>query len=166
MRLWSRQQQAAPRRDLLRAERCVWIRQHEQHCGGESAQSFLKVFFVPKFFPNSELSYKKHLSPSLPARPGTARWRTWQLIVPRTVTSTSLGIDRSLIAPKSTMSFPRSGTSTGTIGHYTRVVWAESSRLGCGKRDRYVVCNYLGGNMSGSSMYKQVTQLFINHFQE
>jgi len=48
-----------------------------------------------------------------------------------------------------------SGTSTGTIGHYTQVVWAESSRLGCGKRDRYVVCNYLGGNMSGSSMYKR-----------
>jgi len=48
-----------------------------------------------------------------------------------------------------------SGISTGTTGHYTQVVWAESSRLGCGKRGKYVVCNYLGGNMSGSSIYKR-----------
>ena len=85
MQLWPRQQQAAARRNLLRAERSQGIRQHEQHCGGESDQSFHIVFH------NLELSYKKHLSPSLPARPGTVRWRTWQLIVPSTVMSTSLG---------------------------------------------------------------------------
>merc|ERR1711962_1595000 len=45
--------------------------------------------------------------------------------------------------------------STGTVGHYTQVVWATSSRLGCGRRGRYVVCNYLGGNMIGSSIYKR-----------
>jgi len=48
-----------------------------------------------------------------------------------------------------------SGISTGTVGHYTQVVWATSSRLGCGRRGRYVVCNYLGGNMSGASIYKR-----------
>ena len=108
----------------------------------------------------------KHFPPSLPARAGTVRWRTWRLIVfrptPRIVTSISLGIVRS--SPLSTMSFPRSGVTTGTTGHYTQVVWAESSRLGCGKRDRYVVCNYLGGNMSGSSIYKRVNEFFRNSF--
>ena len=57
---------------------------------------------------------------------------------------------------------PRSGISTGTTGHYTQVVWAESSRLGCGKRGKYVVCNYLGGNMSGSSIYKRASLILSN----
>ena len=60
------------------------------------------------------------------------------------------------------INLPRSGISTGTTGHYTQVVWAESSRLGCGKRGKYVVCNYLGGNMSGSSIYKRVSLILSN----
>jgi len=48
-----------------------------------------------------------------------------------------------------------SGTRKGEVEHYTQVVWAESSRLGCGKRGLYVVCNYLSGNMPGGSMYKR-----------
>ena len=87
------------------------------------------------------------------------RWRIWRRIAspltPRVVLSTSLG---EIFFVTLSMIDPRSGISTGTVGHYTQVVWATSSRLGCGRRGRYVVCNYLGGNMIGSSIYKRVIQ--------
>merc|ERR1719337_1625 len=39
---------------------------------------------------------------------------------------------------------------TGTCGHYTQVVWADSSTLGCGAAGNVVVCQYgEGGNMLG-----------------
>ena len=79
-------------------------------------------------------------------------------LTPRVVLLTSSGEIFSATLP---MIEPRSGISTGTVGHYTQVVWATSSRLGCGRRGRYVVCNYLGGNMSGASIYKRVIQQII-----
>ena len=104
------------------------------------------------------------------------RWRIWNLIAshqtPRTVLWISLGrfkgqpsgsyIFISTCFLIFSINLPRSGISTGTTGHYTQVVWAESSRLGCGKRGKYVVCNYLGGNMSGSSIYKRVSLILSN----
>jgi len=50
------------------------------------------------------------------------------------------------------------------IGHYTQVVWAETTDVGCGyiaKLDgqfikSYMACNYgPGGNMRGQSIYEQ-----------
>merc|ERR1712080_707277 len=55
------------------------------------------------------------------------------------------------------------GNSTGTVGHYTQVVWATSVKIGCGFRyftkggwsGTYVFCNYCpGGNWGGSPIYK------------
>jgi len=52
--------------------------------------------------------------------------------------------------------------STGVVGHYTQVVWAESSEVGCGwmtsvknkNFENVLVCNYgPGGNMRGSPVY-------------
>merc|ERR1712215_20615 len=45
-------------------------------------------------------------------------------------------------------------------GHYTQVVWAETSEVGCGfssnKAGTNIVCNYaVGGNMIGGTMYKK-----------
>jgi len=54
--------------------------------------------------------------------------------------------------------------ATGVIGHYTQVVWAETTDVGCGyiaKLDgqfikSYMACNYgPGGNMRGQSIYEQ-----------
>ena len=145
MRLRPRQQQEAAGWKLLRAERGVWV-QHKWSCSaGCSCQP------SPSLPPS--------LSNSLSCRAGIARWRIWRRIAspltPRVVLSTSLG---EIFFVTLSMIDPRSGISTGTVGHYTQVVWATSSRLGCGRRGRYVVCNYLGGNMIGSSIYKRVIQ--------
>ena len=147
VRLRPRQQQEAAGWKLLQAERGVWV-QHKWSCSaGWSCQ--------PSPSPPSPPS----LSNSLFCRAGIVRWRIWRRIAspltPRVVLSTSLG---EIFFVTLSMIDPRSGISTGTVGHYTQVVWATSSRLGCGRRGRYVVCNYLGGNMIGSSIYKRVIQ--------
>ena len=154
VRLRPRQQQEAAGWKLLRAERGVWV-QHKWSCSaGGSCQ--------PSPSPPSTPS----LVNSLSCRAGIARWRIWRriasLLTPRVVLSTSLGEIFSAALPMNHgIIDPRSGISTGTVGHYTQVVWATSSRLGCGRRGRYVVCNYLGGNMSGASIYKRVIQHII-----
>ena len=147
VRLRPRQQQEAAGWKLLRAERGVWV-QHKWSCSpGGSCQ------------PSPSPPPPPSLTNSLSCRAGIARWRIWRRIAspltPRVVLSTSSGEIFSAALP---MIDPRSGISTGTVGHYTQVVWATSSRLGCGRRGRYVVCNYLGGNMSGASIYKRVIQ--------
>lgn len=57
--------------------------------------------------------------------------------------------------------FPNGGP---VIGHFTQVIWAETSKVGCGfsmyKKDgwftKLYVCNYgVGGNMLGNPVYKQ-----------
>jgi len=54
--------------------------------------------------------------------------------------------------------------STGVIGHYTQVVWADSYEVGCGymssvkgsNTESVLVCNYgPGGNYLGSPVYEQ-----------
>merc|ERR1719272_2413698 len=36
------------------------------------------------------------------------------------------------------------------IGHYTQVVWKETTKLGCAVNGRLLVCQYgIGGNMGG-----------------
>ena len=36
-------------------------------------------------------------------------------------------------------------------GHYTQVVWKETTKLGCGEKKGIVVCQYgKGGNMAGA----------------
>jgi len=54
--------------------------------------------------------------------------------------------------------------STGVIGHYTQVVWAETAEVGCGYMTSFVndrlesvlVCNYgPGGNWLGNAVYEQ-----------
>jgi len=40
---------------------------------------------------------------------------------------------------------------TSGTGHYTQVVWAETTDLGCGVKDDLIVCQYgIGGNMQGA----------------
>lgn len=58
--------------------------------------------------------------------------------------------------------FPRGSSQ---IGHYTQMVWAETSRLGCGfvlresngfKNYSYLVCNYgIGGNLITAEVYQK-----------
>jgi len=56
------------------------------------------------------------------------------------------------------------GNHTGTVGHYTQVIWASVTKIGCGYRYNYdgkkwfgstVICNYCpGGNWGGAQIYK------------
>lgn len=44
-------------------------------------------------------------------------------------------------------------------GHFTQLVWAETSLVGCGRtksdKEVYIICNYgEGGNVAGSPVYK------------
>lgn len=62
--------------------------------------------------------------------------------------------------------FKEGGGHTGVVGHYTQVVWADVSKIGCGyiyrvdasENNLYketLVCNYCkGGNYEDSPMYK------------
>merc|ERR1719284_2267483 len=48
---------------------------------------------------------------------------------------------------------------TGVIGHYTQVVWAETTDVGCGyiasSKGSYMACNYgPGGNVAGKRVYE------------
>jgi len=54
-------------------------------------------------------------------------------------------------------------THTGVVGHYTQVIWAKVTKIGCGyierlvgkMYERTVICNYSpGGNMGGAEIYK------------
>jgi len=50
--------------------------------------------------------------------------------------------------------------ATGVIGHYTQVVWAETTDVGCGyiasSKGSYMACNYgPGGNMGGQHVYQK-----------
>merc|ERR1711981_1465725 len=59
--------------------------------------------------------------------------------------------------------FSKGGGHTGKVGHYTQVVWADVSKIGCGYIYRVdgkyymetVICNYCkGGNMGSEPIYK------------
>jgi len=60
-------------------------------------------------------------------------------------------------------SFNKKGTHTGVVGHYTQVIWAKLTKIGCGyierlvgnMYERTVICNYSpGGNKEGDEIYK------------
>merc|ERR1719186_420488 len=60
-------------------------------------------------------------------------------------------------------SFNKKGTHTGVVGHYTQVIWAKVTKIGCGYIERLegkwykrtVICNYSpAGNMKGGQVYK------------
>ncbi|XP_069677831.1 venom allergen 3-like isoform X2 [Periplaneta americana] len=66
------------------------------------------------------------------------------------------------VAPDTVNKFP--GSSTGIIGHYTQLVWAQTKYVGCGrtfyedngKRTTTLLCNYgPAGNFLGSKLYRK-----------
>ena len=161
MQPWPRQEQTTPRwNGMDRAERSAWHGYHEEHCGGKLSQKYEICYKCYKEILEI-LETLATLPPPCQAWYGEVKYMDADCTPSDAKncyvdTFGSVGIISTTMSP---MIFPRSGTKTGEIEHYTQVVWAESSRLGCGKRGLYVVCNYLSGNMPGSSMYKRVNHL-------
>ncbi|OUM65858.1 carbohydrate-binding module family 18 protein [Piromyces sp. E2] len=57
------------------------------------------------------------------------------------------------------------------IGHYTQIVWAENTKVGCGfascsNYKSYLVCRYGKGNIIGKPVYKKTSKRSIEYEEE